>query len=55
MGDMMISRENIKRYIVEPVRLYTKFGTLNNHTHAKWNTLVPDAWECLHQRDEGQP
>lgn len=35
MGDMPITRENIKLYIVELVRLYTKLRTLTNHVHAK--------------------
>lgn len=55
MRDMSISRENIKNYIVELLRLYTKLGTLNNHIHVKYNTLLPDALECLHRQDEGQP
>jgi len=54
-GDMLVSVENIKRYIVEPVRPYTKLGTLNNHIHAKQNTLILDALELLHRHDEGQP
>lgn len=53
--DILISKENIKRYIVEPMRIYTKLGTLNNHIHAKQNTLLSDALECLHRHDEGQP
>lgn len=55
MGDMLITREIINRCVVEPVRLYTKLGTLNNHIHAKRNTLLLDALERLHQHDEGQP
>lgn len=55
IGYLPISRENIKHYIVEPVWLYTKLGTLNNHIRAKQNTLILDALECLHQHDEGQP
>lgn len=47
-GDMPISRENIKRYIVEPVKRYTTLGTLNNHIRAKRNTLILDTLECLH-------
>ena len=34
-GDMPITIENIKCFVVEPVRLYTMLGTLNNHVHAK--------------------
>lgn len=55
IGDMLVSTKNIKRYIVEPVRLYTKFGTLNNHICAKRNSLIPDTLDCLHRHDEGQP
>jgi len=53
-GDMPISRENIKCYIIEPVRLYTKLGALNNHIHVKRTTLLLDALEFLHQHDEGK-
>jgi len=52
MKDMLITKENITRYVVEPVRIYTKLVTLNRQVHAKWSTLILDALKCLHRHDE---
>lgn len=45
--DMPVTKENITRYVVEPMRIYTKLVTLDNQVHAKRSTLIPDALECL--------
>ena len=51
---MPVTKENMTRYVVEPVRISTKLVTLNNQVNTKQTTLIPDALKCVHRHDEYQ-
>lgn len=52
--DLQVTKENITRYAVEPVRMHTKLMTLANQVKGKRSTLILDALKCLHKHDEEQ-
>ena len=37
------------KFIVTPVRIYTKLASLENQIKVKKATLIPDAFECIHR------
>ena len=46
--DLAASEENLGKFLVMPVWIYTKIASLSNSISQKKETLVPNALDCMH-------
>ena len=53
--DLAASQENLGKFLVTPVWIYTKLTSLSNLVTQKRETLIPNALECLHRLREEVP
>ena len=54
-SDLAASQENLEKFLVTPVWIYTKLASLFNQATQKRETLIPNALECLHRLREEVP
>ena len=54
-SNLAASQENLSKFLVTPVWIYTKLASLSNPVTQKKETLNPNALECLHQLKEEIP
>ena len=54
-SDLAASQENLRKFIVTPVYIYTKLASLSNMVTQKRENLIPNALECLHRLREEFP
>ena len=53
--DLTASKENLVKFIVTPIRIYTKLASLENQIEVKKETLILDSFECIHRLKEDTP
>ena len=54
-SDLAASQENLGKFLVTPVWIYTKLTSLSKQVTQKRETLIPNALECLHRLREEFP
>ena len=53
--DLLASQENLVKFIVMPISIYTKLDSLSSQITIKRETLIPNALEFLHTLREDTP
>ena len=48
-SDLAASQENLGKFLVMPVWVYTKLTSLSNQFSHKKETLIPNTLECMHR------